>query len=450
MALRKAPPLARALAPLALALTWLALAPPAAPAQSSDGIHYTNQPGFRIPFHVDEGEQRIQAVLLHLSEDGGKTYSNVQSVTPGDREFRFTAPRDGSYYFVVQTRDTAGQYYPTNQNLASQPPLKVVVDTQKPVVKLRQVQPDAGSTAAVEWTIDDANLDLLTLQLQYQPQGRAEWVALRVNPLAHAQFSWTPAGGGPCQVRLVVRDKAGNQGEATLLVKPAAGGGAVAGPAPAGNVPVIHVPRRVFQLHYTIENQGPSGVKSVQVWETQDTRSWRLYDGNAPASGPFQVTVRVAGRYGYTVIPRSGVGLSDKAPEVGDLPQVWVVVDETKPVVQLVGVYVGRGADNGKLTIQWRASDPHLRAKPISLKYAEKADGPWKDMVTGAIENSGSYTVSTQELGLPYQFFVRVEAIDEAGNVGSDQTRDTVKVDTMIPRAGGVTVKVGDAPAAGP
>jgi len=36
---------------------------------------------------------------------------------------------------------------------------------------------------------------------------------------------------------------------------------------------------------------------------------------------------------------------------------------------------------------------------------------------------------------LPYQFYVRVEAIDRAGNVGEAVTADRVKVDLSLPRA---------------
>jgi hypothetical protein len=36
---------------------------------------------------------------------------------------------------------------------------------------------------------------------------------------------------------------------------------------------------------------------------------------------------------------------------------------------------------------------------------------------------------------LPYQFFVRVEAVDLAGNVGEAITLDKVKVDLSLPKA---------------
>jgi hypothetical protein len=37
--------------------------------------------------------------------------------------------------------------------------------------------------------------------------------------------------------------------------------------------------------------------------------------------------------------------------------------------------------------------------------------------------------------GLPFEFFVKVEATDQAGNVGLDQISKPVKVDLALPRA---------------
>src|SRR5262249_5525290 len=43
--------------------------------------------------------------------------------------------------------------------------------------------------------------------------------------------------------------------------------------------------------------------------------------------------------------------------------------------------------------------------------------------------------------GVPYQFYVRVEAADQAGNVGHDDTRQAVKVDLALPKARVITVE---------
>ena len=37
--------------------------------------------------------------------------------------------------------------------------------------------------------------------------------------------------------------------------------------------------------------------------------------------------------------------------------------------------------------------------------------------------------------GLPFQFYVRIEAVDLAGNIGEAITQDKVKVDLSMPKA---------------
>src|SRR5262249_35325946 len=139
------------------------------------------------------------------------------------------------------------------------------------------------------------------------------------------------------------------------------------------------------------------------------------------------------GVYGLTLVAKSGVGLSVRAPQAGDRPQVWVEVDMTKPVVQLYNVIVGQAADKGKLTVTWSARDRNLHKQPITLSYAEQAAGPWTPMVKD-LPNTGRY-VWTMPERVPYQFYVKVEAVDLAGNVGEAVTEGQVKVDLSQPRA---------------
>jgi hypothetical protein len=424
-----------------LAALGLGLAPAALPAQGTVGIFYYRQRSFAIPFYFDPGERQVRQVLLHVSEDYGKTYQHVANAAPADGKFQFTARHDGWYWFTVQTQRLDGRLFPTNLYTV-QPGLKVYVDTQPPEVTLRAVQPQEG-TVAVEWAVKDDTLDLLTLKLDYRLAGsKGGWIALNVQQLARAQFGWTPAVNGPCEVRLRVSDRAQNQAEALATVTPVPGARPGPGGA-AGGARVVHVRSRTFQLNYAIENVGPSNVKNVEVWMTRDTRSWSKYADDAKATGPYTLTVRAEGRWGFTLIPRSGVGLAQKPPEVGQQPQIWIEVDETKPAVRLLGVKVGQGAEAGKLTITWKADDRFLQAQPITIKYATAATGPWTEM-RGKLENTGTYTHATE--GLPYEFYVLVEAVDEAGNVGTDQTRETVKVDLKIPRIEKLEVLAGEAP----
>lgn len=417
---------------------------PAARGQSvpgGEGIFYTRQPAFRIPFSTDLSDRRIRQVLLHASEDFGKTYQNVSSVAPTARTFEFQARAEGWYWFTVQTEDQDGRRYPPDLATA-QPGLKVCVDTRPPVVTMRSLA-SREYPLAVEWDVRDDNSgpDLQTLRAAYRPAGvaSAAWIDLPVQQLASGQHGWTPTtNAAQYEVRLQVRDKAGNIGEQVTTIAPA-GGRAVANPAPgagpaadAARNGVVMVNKRRIQFNFKIEDVGPSKVKAVEVWWTQERGIWQKYAEDAGPEPPYVVDVAAEGRYGFTLVAVSGVGHAESRPRAGDAPQIWVEVDTTPPSVRLIGVEVGTGIDKGLLTIRWTATDKHLAAQPISISYGT-ADGQWVPVVT-SIANDGRYAWRMPE-GLPYQFSIKVEAVDQAGNVGSDKTPKDVVVDLSVPKA---------------
>jgi hypothetical protein len=435
---------------LCVGLALVAAAGPA-PAQDAGNVYYSRQNAFLIPFQADPNDRRVQAVLLHVSEDLGRTYQQSASALPSERGFRFQARHDGWYWFAVQTRDTDGRAYPPNLALVL-PGIKVCVDTKPPVVALRPAPPREG-TVAVEWNVSDENLDLNTLRLEYRPSGGRDWQLLPAARLAHDQYGWAPPVNGPVEVRLQVKDKARNAAEATTTVTPGAypaGAGAstaAGGPVGAGTK-VVHVRSRAFQLNYEIGDVGPSKVKTVEIWWTRDKRRWEKYPEEAKPDGPHPIRVTGPGTYGFTLIPRSGVGLAARPPEPYEEPQVWVEVDETRPEVKVYSASVN--PETGKLTITWRAFDRFLRAQPISISISEKPDGQWSPL-PGAerLDNTGTFSCTTENL--PWQVYVRVAATDEAGNVGVDVFREPVKIDLKVPKVRSINISAADpAPGAPP
>jgi hypothetical protein len=204
---------------------------------------------------------------------------------------------------------------------------------------------------------------------------------------------------------------------------------------------VIHVKTRKFKLTYALDGVGPSNVKHVEVWMTRDTTQWTRLPGEAPPTGPHEITVDRPGRYGYTLRPLSGVGRGPAPPHAGDQPQVWIQVDEKPPTISLHNVVVNEDNSN-TITVNWRAEDEFLRDQPITIYYSTSiaAEAEWK-VLQANVENTGSAKCPTQ--GLPFEFFVRVEAIDRAGNKASAQTKETVKVDLSVPNVKDVNVHIG-------
>src|SRR5262249_47931390 len=129
---------------------------------------------FRIPFNLnDEGRSRIKEVRLLVSEDQGYAWRPVSRTFPDHPTFTFRSPRDGEYWFAVQTLTTDGKVSP-GLDATVEPSLKVIVDTLAPSLLL---EPDTrrASSASVRWEVKDENLDLKSLALEYQVEGVGTW-----------------------------------------------------------------------------------------------------------------------------------------------------------------------------------------------------------------------------------------------------------------------------------
>ncbi|MBI1915510.1 MAG: hypothetical protein HYS12_12360 [Planctomycetes bacterium] len=200
---------------------------------------------------------------------------------------------------------------------------------------------------------------------------------------------------------------------------------------PPGSPAVRMVNTKRIVLNYHVTDVGPSGLSGVDLWYTRDGQVWQKDEGTGRSGPPYVFEVPEEGMYGFTLIAKSGLGLGKKPPQRGDLPQVWVEVDQTKPAVTLLDVQHGVGAKAREITITWSATDRNLARRPITLAYAESAEGSWTPLAAN-IENSGRY-VWTMPASAPASFFVRVEAVDLVGNVGSAQSTKPIVIDLSQP-----------------
>ncbi len=421
---------------LASLVLLLAFAPSPVHAQSGNPI-YSRQSVFRIPFEVDASERRLRDVELYVSDDQGQNWRKAATASPEQRGFNYRAERDGLFWFAVRTVDIGGRATPASiQSL--RPQLRVVIDTQTPIVTVRP-KPNRDAGFGISWDVRDENLDLSTLAVEYRLPAGADWIPLRVDPAAVGERSWDPGTNGAIEVRVRVQDYAKNEGVARLTLTPGSQDyrqssnpqerrGSDAGIAPGTR----WVNSKRISLSYEIVDKGPSGVSTVEVWATRDGRSWKKYREDQSHQSPYVFDVEGEGLYGFTLVVRSGVGLYARPPQPGDQPDVWVDVDLTKPIVHWVNVDVGQGIDSGKLTITWKASDKNFGREPVTLYYAKTASGPWTQIASN-VENTGRY-IWQMPPGVPYSFFVRVEANDKAGNTGFSDTTKPVLVDLIKPR----------------
>src|SRR5579884_108923 len=435
---------------LLLACGLSAAAPMRLFAQTGDNIrtYYVPARSFNIPFGLNESDPRIE-VLLSVSTDG-RQYRPASTARPNERRFYFSAPADGWYYFIVQTRDASGVVTP---DLRSTPPsIRVCVDTQNPVIEELAADASAdNSLPTIRWKITEANLK--EIWADYRSTSGGEWVPLFLPVKEEGKHTWKPSWGGELEVRMQALDQAGHRSEVRMLRLRAADNVARMPPPPesAGPSKIMYVNSKTFQLNYTLDDQsvGPSQVASVDIWKLHPGQGWRKCSEKGTPRGPATVRVDAAGRWGFRLIPRSGVGLAERDPQPGDAPDIWVEVDDKPPLVKVTNVTVTQEADGGYLTVYWKADDAFLRPMPITIYLASPQGRDWLP-VAKDLPNTGSWRqkIDDLNLGARYEFALKVAAIDEAGNIGENQWGDTVKVDLKVPRIKHIEVKPSDSGAA--
>ncbi len=201
---------------------------------------------------------------------------------------------------------------------------------------------------------------------------------------------------------------------------------------PPGERPYMVNSRR-FALDYEVESAGAAGIAKIEIWGTRDAgRTWQSYGLQPATHGPIKVKVDTEGLYGFRIAVVNGKGLSTRPPHSGDLPELWVGVDLTKPIARITTFDLGTGDHAGELLIHYEASDPMLAARPVTLSFTDHAGGPYSTIAAG-LENTGSYTWRFDSR-VPERVFLRLEVRDEAGNVGVFETPEPISLDPNRPK----------------
>ncbi len=202
---------------------------------------------------------------------------------------------------------------------------------------------------------------------------------------------------------------------------------------PAGERPTFSSGRS-FELDYDVEAAGHQGVAEAQLWVTLDGgRRWVLWGKDEDLQSPIEITVREDGIFGFRMVIVGRNGLATPEPLAGEPADIWVGVDTAPPITRLTGAQYGRGHQAGKLIIRWDARDAHLSGTPITLLFSDSPNGPWS-MIAADLPNTGEY-LWHPEATLPREIFVRIEARDQANNIGHAQLDRGISIDGLAPRA---------------
>jgi hypothetical protein len=174
-----------------------------------------------------------------------------------------------------------------------------------------------------------------------------------------------------------------------------------------------------LRINYTVkDSNGVTGP--VELWYTRDGKTWQQDTAVAQSRSPYLMELKDEGLYGLTLVAASDGPTA--RPQAGDVPQFWVAVDWTRPAVDILGVDVD--AAHKQINVRWSANDQNLAPRPITISYASQASGPWSPLAAN-LQNAGRYS-GPLPAGLGSKVWVRVEAIDQSGNIGEAHTTTSV------------------------
>jgi hypothetical protein len=186
-----------------------------------------------------------------------------------------------------------------------------------------------------------------------------------------------------------------------------------------------------FDLQYTIDAIDPSGVERVILWRTRDGVRWESWASDPDSRSPFPVSVEENGTYGFRIVVHSKDGLTGTGPSTGDPADIWITVDTEKPQTRINSVPYGRGREAGQLVINYTANDSELTLRPITLAYSSNLSGPWI-IIDENLSNSGQH-LWKPGTDIPEKIFLRIEARDKAGNIGTHLLQQPIDISGLVP-----------------
>jgi hypothetical protein len=521
-----------------LAVTFAMLLTGQAPASD---VVYTKLRVGDLPAEIDPARRdEVRELRLYISSDQGRSWYLASRCFPGKSSFKYDLKADGEYWLQVATVNQQGKQEPDDAGIYKLPPkMKMIVDTQAPVLKILSAQRQ-GDELVVSWEVTEQFPDAQTLTLEYRAADATAWVPvpLAASPVGTKRVPLSTAA--PLVVRMHFKDLAGN---AAADEKTVPGGVAVANfngqspnttvaapPQPALKtadppvpvppsapvavppvvdkqppvvdkqppVPLPGMPRndlvastplpthpqmtqpqvsaqsevigtnkangqgsllpgpgaypvasrqtpalqlvndREILVEYEVAKVGPSGIGSVEVWITRDGgATWGQFATDpdallATSGGKYQRTLQLPGDgvYGISLVVKSKVGMGKPPPSPGEAPQMVVEVDTVAPDIELRKP-VPDAARANALVLCWTVADRNLGPEPITLEWAEQPTGPWQPIAT-KLPNTGNFSWQLPQK-MPARVYLRLTAIDNAGNFATVVSNQPELVDMSVP-----------------
>ena len=182
----------------------------------------------------------------------------------------------------------------------------------------------------------------------------------------------------------------------------------------------------MLRFHHTAlsADLAPVGHHDRKKWGGQET---------APLQASYlRLEVETDGLFGFRMVIVGSNGLASNRPRNGDNADAWIHVDTNTPYVKLTSALYGTGGEAGSLIIEYQAKDEYFGDRPISLFFGETPEGPWQ-VISRHVRNQGRFAWPADP-NLPPTIYLKMEAMDAAGNIATSVLDLPVNVEGIAPR----------------
>jgi hypothetical protein len=398
-----------------------------------------------------------------------KAVNNLDQNNGAQRGFLFESPGEGEYEFASQLVYPDGGESPKEGQLKSA--WRVVFDTKPPAVTANAV-----NATGIEWEVRDEYLDPdgVRIEARYRDTNKS-WTVVKERLQPRDQYTWNKIPNGyNLEVRVVAKDRAGNEGFSRIMILPNGNGnsGRSLGTGTLGttgssigrddrfpstartsygdDVPnrpdILYINHPNYDVESKITRITKSGIGKVVLWQRDNDNSWKQV-GEDPNYIPYEkqdAMVRIPyvfqkeGLQEFRVIPwsKATIDRNEKieGPRKEDRGQILVMYDVTKPTVVIKNVRVMNGNTGiPRLEIDYAASDQNLITdNPVTLEWRGEKQTNWQTITR--TKSSGVYNWDN----LPdneWKILIRARAQDKASNEGSADYKEPIILDMERPEA---------------
>jgi hypothetical protein len=204
---------------------------------------------------------------------------------------------------------------------------------------------------------------------------------------------------------------------------------------------IQYVRDRQVAIDFEVERKGPSGVKIIEVYYTENEgRTWKKYWDTTTTAPPLQLPLPEREcTFGIRLVLYSGVNQSEGPPQSGDRPDLTLCVDRTAPQVEMYAPTLDPSQPNA-LLLRYKVSDANLDPRSVKLEWSHRPNGDWRPVAASEarplLQSPGVKECSwVLPPDITDSVYLRLRASDLAGNTSEFITRDPQTVDLQKPTA---------------